>query len=127
MEKKFEIKESPFHQQIVLPEGMSYSTVELLEGTALPKREPQIVKIEGTLEAPLKWLEKRADTINERECHIIVDREKMSIALHIDETNYFETTITGKTVLSSRIPQIRYQFRSISYTSRNGRIFQNEP
>lgn len=96
MEKKFEVKESPFHQQIVLPEGISYSTVELLEGTALPKREPQIVKIEGTLDAPLKWLEKRADTINEKECHIIVDREKMSIALHIDETNYFETTITGK-------------------------------
>ena len=87
MEQKFEVK---------LPEGISYATVELLEGTALPKREPQIVKIEGTLEAHLKWLEKRVDTINEKKCHIIVDREKMSIALHIGETDPFETTITGK-------------------------------
>lgn len=87
MEQKFEVK---------LPEGMSYATVEVLEGIALPKREPQIVNIDGTLDAPLKWLEKRVDTINEKECHIIVDRENMSIDLHIAETNPYETIITGK-------------------------------
>ena len=110
MEQKFEVK---------LPEGMSYSTVEILHGEALPKREPQTVRIDGTLTAPLKWLEKRVDTIHEKECHIIIDREKMSIALHVDEKDPYETIITGKLSFHP----VFLKFGIIPHAARNGRVF----
>lgn len=71
-------------------------TVEVLIGSALEPKQPEKVEIFGTLEAPLKWLEKRVSEIDQKKCHVIVNREDMSILLVIDEKDHYHTSIEGK-------------------------------
>lgn len=71
-------------------------TVEVLIGSTLEPKEPEKVEIFGTLEAPLKWLEKRVTEIDQKKCHVIVNREDMSILLIIDEKDHYHTSIEGK-------------------------------
>lgn len=70
------------------------------EGQALPLHEPEKVQLLGTIDAPARWLEKRADTINQKECYVEVNREKMIISLRTDESSYYGTTVYGKLELS---------------------------
>lgn len=70
--------------------------LQILTGEALTPKEPQKITISGVLETPLKWLEKRSAEIEAKTAHIIVDREKMSITLVIDEKDHYSTTISGK-------------------------------
>lgn len=86
------MKELNFH---ALP-GENVSTVYVYEGTAPEIHDPLIIKTAGTLEAPLRWLEKRLETIDQLKAHIISDRELLTIALHLNDKNPFEDTITGK-------------------------------
>ena len=58
-------------------------------------REPERIKISGTLSAPFEWLRQRIGKIDGKTANIVVDREKMTIHLTVDETNYFKTEITG--------------------------------
>ena len=72
--------------------------VVLREGeapVALDPKEQERVVINGTIDAPLRWLEKRVELINQKSTNIIVNRDKMGIALTIDETNYYQTEIKG--------------------------------
>lgn len=71
-------------------------TVEVLIGSVLEPKEPEKVEILGTLEAPLKWLKKRVSEIDQKKCHVIVNREEMSILLVIDEKDHYNTSIEGK-------------------------------
>lgn len=72
--------------------------VVLREGkapVALDPKEPERVVINGTIDAPIRWLEKRVELINQKATNIIVNRDKMRIALTIDETGYYQTEING--------------------------------
>jgi len=72
--------------------------VVLREGkaaVALDPKEPEKVVISGTIDAPFRWLEKRVELINQKSANIIVNRDKMGLALTIDETNYYQTKIGG--------------------------------
>lgn len=71
-------------------------TLEVLTGAALEPKEPQQVVIFGTLDAPLKWLEKRITEIEQKKAFVAVDREEMSIQLVIDENNHYRTEIKGQ-------------------------------
>lgn len=71
-------------------------TVQILTGNALEQQEPKIINLNGVLDSPLKWLEKRVSEIDQKKCHIVVDRDKMTISLIIDESDHYSTTITGK-------------------------------
>lgn len=51
--------------------------------------------IDGTIDAPYRWLEKRIDLINQKSSNIIVNRDKMGMVLTINETNYYQDVITG--------------------------------
>lgn len=98
---------------------LSVATAEneliIREGKALDPKEPVAVRISGNLDSPLRWLEKRAvhfphdeaqDSppvwlekravgFSHDEAHIIVDREKLTIKLKINETDYYGATISG--------------------------------
>lgn len=71
-------------------------TVEIREGKALELKEPRIINISGVLDSPLKWLEKRINTIDMLKSNIIVDRDKMTITLTVEETEHYNKTIAGK-------------------------------
>lgn len=85
---------------VVVPKDYNGTPIEVVlrEGDApeaLNPKEPERVVINGTIDAPFRWLEKRVELINQKETNIIVNRDKMGIALTIDETNYYQTEING--------------------------------
>lgn len=80
---------------IVVKVENGVQTLEIRKGEALPLREPSKVDIYGVIDAPLKWLEKRVEEIDQKKSHIIVDRDKMRIVLVIDENNTYGTNVSG--------------------------------
>ena len=85
---------------LVVPKDYSGKPIEVVlrEGQAamqLDPKEPLKVSISGTIDAPFRWLEKRVELINQKSANIIVNRDKMSLALTIEETKYYQTKIGG--------------------------------
>lgn len=69
-------------------------------GEALEQHEPQRLSIIGVIDSPLRWLEKRKDNYDLKNCHILVSRDEMGIKLIIDEHDYYADNIYGKLILS---------------------------
>lgn len=84
-------------------EAGSNKEIVFREGKALKPKEPVKVNIIGTIDAPLRWLEKRVGMgcINQYNSHILVDREQMAIMLRSEEDYYYGEQITGCLELSS--------------------------
>lgn len=85
---------------LVVPKDYNGKPIEVVlrEGeapVALDPKEQERVVINGTIDAPLRWLEKRVELINQKATNIIVNRDKMGMALTIDETSYYQTKING--------------------------------
>lgn len=85
---------------LVVPKDYNGKPIEVVlrEGeapVALDPKEPERVVINGTIDAPIRWLEKRVELINQKATNIIVNRDKMRMALTIDETSYYQTEING--------------------------------
>lgn len=74
-------------------------------GDALPLKEPKYVSINGTIDAPARWVEKRKDDIVSADAHILVDRDHMTITLNTDENNFYSDQIVGTLTLSTEIQE----------------------
>lgn len=86
---------------LVVPKDYNGTPIEVVlrEGKAaepLPTREPLSVSITGTIDAPLRWLEKKVSLIDQKLAHIQVDRDNAAITLIDRETDYYANTITGQ-------------------------------
>lgn len=85
-----------------LPEGQN--TLTLLQGKApaqLDNLAPLKINIEGTIYAPLNFLDKRVKDIDQHKAHIIVNRDKLQILLVIAESDaYNNGKVLGKLQLS---------------------------
>lgn len=72
---------------------------EVKEVNELKVKEPVKIKLSGTIGAPAEFLLKRMDQIdqiNQKRCHIIVDREEISIKLVFNENDeYNRGEVTG--------------------------------
>lgn len=95
---------------VVVPKDYSGAPIEVVlrEGKApiaLDPKEPKIVLIAGTIESPLRWLEKRIELITQKTANIKVNRDNMIIGLTIDETNHYQTGISGKLELSKEMKE----------------------
>lgn len=85
---------------VIVPKDYNGAPIEVVlrEGeapVALDPKEPERVVINGTIDAPFRWLEKRVELINQKSTNLIVNRDNMGLALTIDETNYYQTEING--------------------------------
>lgn len=73
--------------------------VIIREGAApkvLDPKAPVKMNVNGTINAPYEYLTKRIDCINQKDCHIIVNREKITIELVVNEADeYTRGTIAG--------------------------------
>ena len=69
-------------------------------GEAPEVYDPETVTIIGVIDSPLRWLEKRKDTVDLKSCHILVGRDDMEISLRIDECSHFHSDVVGKLILS---------------------------
>lgn len=101
----------------MLANGLPQNCGEVIirEGNAVKLHEPVKVDIEGTIDAPARWLETRHDCLKEKTCHVVVDREQMSIALRCNENNHYGSQITGRLELSQEYK--RFGINSGEYTS----------
>lgn len=66
------------------------------EGKSLDLREPKILKISGTIETPLRWLEKKLSSLVVIACSLFVDKSEGEISLVTDEKNFYSDSIIGK-------------------------------
>lgn len=85
---------------LVVPKDYNGTPIEVVlrEGeapVALDPKEPLTIRINGTIESPLKWLEKRIELINQKASSILVNRDAMKIVLTVDETNFYHSEIGG--------------------------------
>ena len=86
--EKFEIKmnENSDKAEIIIREVESVNE--------LPVQEPLKLGIVGTIQAVSEFLSKRiseSDQINQKKCHILVNREVMAIELVTNESDYYST------------------------------------
>lgn len=81
-----------------LPAGVG--EIVIREGKAVELKEPVKVKIQGTIDVAARWLETRFDCIKEKTCHVIVNREQLTIALQCNENNHYGTLVVGSLTLS---------------------------
>lgn len=85
-----------------LPEGQN--TLTLLQGDApeqLDHLAPIKVDINGTIDAPLRWLEKRIVDIDQHKAYLLVNRDAMTVTLTINESDpYNNGKVKGSLKLS---------------------------
>ena len=85
-----------------MPEGQN--TITILQGAApaqLDQKEPVKINIEGTIFAPLNFLDKRVKDIDQHKAHIIVCRDALKILLIINEDDaYTRGKVLGTLSLS---------------------------
>lgn len=114
------------------------------EGKALDMQPPVPVKITGTITSPAIWLEKRQPS--PEYCHVIIDRDKMTITLVENEGDHYQNKITGAITpspeftkwginnpetqyhsleLAQKIRMNRYQFSSLEKATELVTVFQN--
>lgn len=95
---------------VIVPENYSGVPVEIIwrDGEAAKQLEPketERIAIRGTIDSPLRWLEKRIELINPKSSNIIVSRDNMTIRLVIDETSYYQSVILGSLEPSKKIQE----------------------
>ena len=73
----------------------SVRTIVIREDRALVIHEEKAIEISGTLDSPVRWLEKRLTDIEPLSAHVLVDRDSMSVQLITEERNNFSNSITG--------------------------------
>lgn len=71
-------------------------TVTILQGEALPQREPKNVGVKGTIDSVGNYLEKRVDVIPQEKCMILVNRDHLSITLFVREKDPYGDLIAGE-------------------------------
>lgn len=74
--------------------------ITIRTGEAPEVYDPQRLNIIGGIDTPLRWLKKRKDNYDLKNCHILVGRGEMGIKLIIDEHNHFADNIGGRLILS---------------------------
>lgn len=85
---------------VIVPKDYNGTPIEVVlrEGVApkaLDPKEPCIVNITGTIDSPLRWIEKRVELIDQKQANITVNRDYMKISLVDKETHYYNNGITG--------------------------------
>lgn len=86
---------------VVIPKDYNGSPIEVIlrEGQApkaIDPKAPINVEIAGTIDSPLRWLKQRVQLIDQKQAHIYVNRDKMSIVLITNERDeYLKGKIGG--------------------------------
>ncbi|MFA6817114.1 MAG: hypothetical protein WCS73_12545 [Lentisphaeria bacterium] len=89
--------------EVIYRKGMAVKKPEPLE-----TKKPEDISQHGVIETPLKWLQKRVDTIDQKSANIVVDREKMEITLTINERDsYLKSIFTGTVALSEIFEKLK--------------------
>ena len=69
--------------------------VVIRNGEAPIIREPLVLDVHGTIQAPSEFWNKRKSLYNVNDCHVEYSKQNKSIELTLNESNYFGGTIKG--------------------------------
>ena len=82
--------------EVIIRKGEAAKAVE-----PLATKAPIKTNISGVISTPFDWLAKRVDLIDQKQANVLVNREKMTITLTVNEADeYTKGTITGKVEFS---------------------------
>jgi hypothetical protein len=70
--------------------------IVIREGEAAKAFEPKAVLVKGTIESPLRWLEKKGSIMDWNECSLLVDKSSGIISLIVNEADPKGTQVIGK-------------------------------
>lgn len=103
--------------QFVLPEGAKEIVIREGEAPKLLDPKPPIkTDIAGTIGAPVAFLEKRVGELEQHRCNVIVNREKVSILLTINEDNaYLVGEVCGK---------LQFHPKFVAFGINSGKLWQ---
>lgn len=95
---------------VVVPRDYNGTPIEVVlrEGkapVALDPKEPMPVNITGTIDSPLRWLEKRVGLMDQKQANITVDRDNMKISLVDKETDFYNNGVCGILQLSKEMKE----------------------
>jgi hypothetical protein len=76
-------------EQINLKVEATNGQLTILTGKTLEPKEPKKINIEGTIDSPGNFIEKRKSTLNLDNCNLIINRNGMKLTLEINETDPF--------------------------------------
>lgn len=84
----------------ILNDGMT--SLEIRHGDAMPLREPVKIALTGNIDTVRRFLDKRVEKHDQKDCNIIVCRAKSGpyIELTVAESSYFSDIVTGKIILN---------------------------
>jgi hypothetical protein len=73
------------------------TTLTILEGKTLEPKAPEKLELNGTIESPGNFLERRQKFIKIETCNLIVNRDMMILTLSVNETDGYQNgCITGE-------------------------------
>lgn len=75
-------------------------TLTVLQGNALPQREPNAVDIIGNIDAITSYLKQRSSLINQHNSYVLVKRDDLGIILIMDEKDFYGDRIQAKLTIS---------------------------
>ena len=93
----------------IYPTPKDGETVEIVyrTGKALELRDPKAQNLAGVLGTPYNWLAQRTGLIDPKASRVVVDRDRMSITLVVDERSVFSDTITGSLTFDQNFLKFR--------------------
>lgn len=101
--------------EAIAKDAKSGRNITLRTGNALEQKEPRTVYITGVIDSPLRWLEKRKDIIDQKQCNIVVNRDDMDINLIMKEHDYYADRIEGRLLISTEFK--KFGINSGEYTT----------
>lgn len=83
--------------------GKNVDELVIRMGEAPEVYNPKGVTVDGTIETPRRWLEKRAQLLNLCQCFLLVNREGHHMQLRINEKDHDEDIINGSLEISEEM------------------------
>ena len=88
-------------------EGAAPAEVTIRKGEALKLQEPVRVKIDGTIDAPARWIEIRAEQLEQKAGFVLVDREGMRITYRDQENSVYGDEIIGRLTFAKEFLEMK--------------------
>lgn len=95
--------------KIIAEEVKRSGTGEILirEGKTYDQKEPRKISIDGIIDAPAVWTEKRPQQIDPKKSYVTVNYDAMIIELVINENSPYYTRVSGQLQVSQELQRVK--------------------
>jgi hypothetical protein len=101
--------------EAIAADAKNGKNITIRTGEAPTVYDPVAITVKGVIDSPLKWLQKRKEIIDQKQCSVIVSRDDMTIGLHVNDHDHFSDTIYGILLISTEFK--KFGINSGEYTT----------